>query len=163
MYPGLILVGVSVQRRTVAGGDHILECGQRPTGLVTSHLERKRAASRSLDCRAFAGLQGSWTFGFEHAASFVEKYVQDKQRTLQGFSEWNPFIVRAAGRLQVSERLVVTRHPPGRREATFRPTVMEMTRNRKLLWLGHLGIPGIFDGDHVHELELAGIARTKYI
>lgn len=36
---------------------------------------------------------------------------------------------------------------------TFRPTVTVVENERVFEWLGHLGIPGIFDGRHRFEIE----------
>jgi hypothetical protein len=36
---------------------------------------------------------------------------------------------------------------------TFRPTVREVVPGRRLSWLGHLLVPGIFDGEHGFTLE----------
>jgi hypothetical protein len=34
---------------------------------------------------------------------------------------------------------------------------------RELRWLGRVLLPGIFDGEHVHELEPRGPDRTRYV
>ena len=36
---------------------------------------------------------------------------------------------------------------------TFRPTVREAVPQRRLRWLGHLLVPGIFDGEHSFTIE----------
>src|SRR5919108_4059469 len=81
----------------------------------------------------------------------------------QDFEKWNPFIVRAEGQLRRGERLAVTIRPPGRRATTFRPTVVTHEPNRELRWLGRLVVPGIFDGEHSHEVESLPGGRTTYI
>jgi hypothetical protein len=35
--------------------------------------------------------------------------------------------------------------------------------NRELRWLGRLGVPGIFDGEHAHEVEALPGGRTRYV
>jgi hypothetical protein len=79
------------------------------------------------------------------------------------FEEWNPFIVHAQGQLRVGERLAVTIRPPERKASTFRPTVVAYEPNRELRWLGRLGVPGIFDGEHNHQVEALGGGRTRYV
>jgi hypothetical protein len=47
------------------------------------------------------------------------------------------------------------RRANGKRFA-LKPTVVTWEEGRQLAWLGHLGIPGVFDGEHhleVHETE----------
>ena len=36
---------------------------------------------------------------------------------------------------------------------TFRPTVKEASAGRELRWLGHLLVPGLFDGEHSFVIE----------
>lgn len=81
----------------------------------------------------------------------------------QDFEEWNPFIVHAEGEPRLGERLAVTIRPPGRKGMTFRPMVVAYEPNRELRWLGRLGIPGIFDGEHAHQVEALSGGRTRYV
>jgi hypothetical protein len=81
----------------------------------------------------------------------------------EDFDDWNPFIVHAEGRPRLGERLTVTIRPPGRKASTFHPTVVAYEPNRELRWLGRLGVPGIFDGEHSHHVEPLGGGRTRYV
>ena len=72
---------------------------------------------------------------------------------LDGYSDWNPFIVRASGTVSVGERLTNKLQPPGGKAMTFKPTVTIVEQNQSFEWLGRLGVPGIFDGRHRFELE----------
>ena len=45
----------------------------------------------------------------------------------------------------------------------FTPTVLKVEPNRALRWLGHLLFPGLFDGEHIFELETAGEKATQFI
>jgi len=69
------------------------------------------------------------------------------------YPAWNHFIQSASGRVQERERLKVFLQPPGGRGITFRPRVLAAEPGRQLRWLGHLGIPGLFDGEHIFEIE----------
>lgn len=53
---------------------------------------------------------------------------------------------------RAGERLTLTMKP-GKRPTTFRSTVLEASENQTLEWMGRLGIPGIFDGQHRFELN----------
>ena len=79
------------------------------------------------------------------------------------YPEWNPFIRRVSGRAEVDERLVVRMQPSGNRGMTFRPTVMKVEPNRELRWLGHLLVPGIFDGEHIFEIEELERDRVRFV
>ena len=63
-----------------------------------------------------------------------------------------PLYIRAQGVPRTGERLTLTMKS-GKRPMTFRPTVLEASENQTLEWLGRLGIPGIFDGQHRFELN----------
>jgi hypothetical protein len=79
------------------------------------------------------------------------------------YPEWNPFIRRVSGRPEVDERLVVRMRPSGTRGMTFRPTVMKVEPSRELRWLGHLLVPGIFDGEHIFEIEELEQDRVRFV
>lgn len=46
---------------------------------------------------------------------------------------------------------------------TFRPTVLKAEPNRELRWLGHLLIPGLFDGEHIFTIEPLGANRVRFV
>lgn len=79
------------------------------------------------------------------------------------FPEWNPFMRSAEGELTKGEHISVTMQPPGHRPSTFRPTLLSVDAGRGFRWLGHFGVPGIFDGEHIHEVEALGPQRTRYV
>lgn len=79
------------------------------------------------------------------------------------FPQWNPFIRRASGIVRPGERLEVYIQPPGARGMTFRPTVLIAEPNRELRWLGHLLIPGLFDGEHIFTIEPLGTQRVRFV
>src|SRR5438270_4382517 len=73
------------------------------------------------------------------------------------YSTWNQFIPRLAGTLAPGERLEVRIEPPGGAAMTFRPTVLAVEAARELRWLGHLLVPGLFDGEHQFEIRPARV------
>lgn len=80
-----------------------------------------------------------------------------------GHAEWNPFMRRIEGEPEVGSRLEVQLTPPGGRAMTFRPRVTAVDRERVLGWLGHLGVPGLFDGRHRFELLPLADGRTRLV
>ncbi|MEX1255166.1 MAG: SRPBCC domain-containing protein [Dehalococcoidia bacterium] len=79
------------------------------------------------------------------------------------FPEWNPFIREAEGQLEEGARLRVFLQPSGGRGMTFRPTVLTAEPQRELRWLGHLGLPGVFDGEHIFTIEPLDGDRVRFI
>lgn len=71
---------------------------------------------------------------------------------LEHYAEWNPFIVSAAGNAHAGQRLTLRMKAAGR-TFTVRPTVVERSEGRVLRWIGRLGVPGVFDGEHIHEVQ----------
>ena len=85
-----------------------------------------------------------------HAAPEI---VWDVITDLDRYAEWNPFIVEAAGKLAVGERLTNRLQPPGGKTTTFRPTVTEVETGETFEWLGRFGRAGIFDGRYRFEVQ----------
>ncbi len=79
------------------------------------------------------------------------------------FPDWNPFIRRIRGNAQVGTRLDVFLGASGTRGMRFRPTVTKVVPNRELRWLGRLGLPRLFDGEHIFQIEPLGPNRTRFI
>lgn len=74
---------------------------------------------------------------------------------------WNPFITSISGNLTQGARLSVCIAPPGWSTMRFKPTVITVRPERELRWLGHLLVPGIFDGEHFFLLEPIGEDQTR--
>ena len=79
------------------------------------------------------------------------------------FPEWNPFIRRIRGKPVEGSRLQVFLGASGARGMRFRPKVLKVVPNRELRWLGRLGFPRLFDGEHIFELQSLGPGRTKFV
>lgn len=69
------------------------------------------------------------------------------------YPDWNPFILRLQGTPETGARLEVRIQPVGGQAMTFRPTVLQAEPGHALGWLGHLAVPGLFDGAHRFTLE----------
>ena len=80
---------------------------------------------------------------------------------LDRYPEWNPFVTSACGEVAVGARLVNRLASPGGRAATIRPHVTVVEHERVFEWLGHLGVPGLFDGRHRFEVQPNG-AGTRF-
>ena len=79
--------------------------------------------------------------------------VWDLLTDFPSYPDWNPFISHISGRLTPGERLRARLEPPGGRATTFKPKVLTAEPNRELRWLGHLLVPGVFDGEHSFTIE----------
>ena len=78
-------------------------------------------------------------------------------------ADWNPFIREISGELRRGAQLQVKLGPPGKRAMKFKPIVQSVEPEKAFRWLGRLFIPGLFDGEHIFELETAGKNTTRFI
>lgn len=78
------------------------------------------------------------------------------------YPQWHPHIHKAAGKIQVGDRVVFTMARPGRRPFTIRPRVIAAQPGSELRLLGRL--PIVFSGEHSFTLSLTdGDTCTKVI
>jgi hypothetical protein len=66
----------------------------------------------------------------------------------RAYSEWNPFITSLEGDLREGARLRATFQLPDRKPRTFRPTVTVFDPGQRLVWLGRVAVPKLFDAEH---------------
>jgi len=87
--------------------------------------------------------------------------VWDVLAAVDAWPQWNPF-ARMSGRLAVGERVSVTLTLPGRKPMTLRPTIVKLEAGRELRWLGHLGVAGLFDGEHGFRVVPEDAGRCRF-
>ncbi|CAB1063526.1 hypothetical protein D1BOALGB6SA_8309 [Olavius sp. associated proteobacterium Delta 1] len=96
----------------------------------------------------------------------IDAAVNEVWSILTDFSrhgEWNPFIRKVSGELCQGAQLQVVLGPPGKRAMRFKPIVQLVEPEKAFRWLGHLFVSGLFDGEHIFELETAGKNATRFI
>ncbi|ELZ03772.1 polyketide cyclase/dehydrase [Natrialba aegyptia DSM 13077] len=90
--------------------------------------------------------------------------VWDVLLEFDSYPEWNPFVRSIEGDPAVEAELEVRIEPPESRGMTFTPVVVAVEENRRLAWLGRLGVPFIFDGYHEFHLDpIDGGDRTRLL
>lgn len=75
---------------------------------------------------------------------------------------WNPFIVRASGRLRIGQKIEATIRTPGWKPMTFRPTICAVMRDNELRWRERLWLPGLFDREHVFTIRRLNGDRVRF-
>ena len=96
----------------------------------------------------------------------IEAPLDTVWRALIDFAEypaWNPFIKEITGEPSEGSRLSVTMQPPGGKTMTFKPVVTRVVENSEFRWQGRLLLPGIFDGEHIFELEETTERKTNFV
>lgn len=91
--------------------------------------------------------------------SIVWKILSD----FQSYPKWNPFILSFDGVPEAGRQFKVTIQPSGKKPMTFKPVCLALIPEKEFRWLGHLGIKGIFDGEHIFELKKLDQNRTLLI
>jgi len=89
--------------------------------------------------------------------------VWDVLTDLDRYEEWNPGFAEISGRAEVGERLDVTFAKGDGRGMTMHPTVIVAEPGREFRWLGRLGVPFVFDGEHRFEIHEAGPGRVRFV
>ncbi len=82
---------------------------------------------------------------------------------LSQFAAWNPFMPEAEGEIREGARLRVRIAPPGGKAMTFKPTVTRVEPGREFRWLGHLLLPGLFDGEHIYEISPLAEGGVRFV
>lgn len=79
------------------------------------------------------------------------------------YPQWNPFIRRISGKPTRGERLQARFELPGGPGMTLKPRVLKAEPNRELRWLGHLLVPGLFDGEHSFTIQPLEENRVRFV
>ncbi|MCC5968993.1 MAG: SRPBCC domain-containing protein [Pararhodobacter sp.] len=69
---------------------------------------------------------------------------------------WNPVMHAVEGHFEAGARVRLTMPTPSGGRMTFRPRVLVADPGRELRWLGRLGLPRLFDGEHYFHLVPEG-------
>jgi hypothetical protein len=89
--------------------------------------------------------------------------VWDVLTDIDTIGEWNPFIKEVDGEFQEGRKMRIILTQPNRKPMTIKPKVLEVVPGRELRWLGTLGVPGLFTGEHIFELHPAGPSSTRFV
>lgn len=76
---------------------------------------------------------------------------------------WNPFLKWLNGKVEENKKIEVRITPPDAKGMTFKPNVLKFEKNKTFRWLGHLLMPGLFDGEHIFELNDNGNGTTTFV
>jgi hypothetical protein len=82
---------------------------------------------------------------------------------LDGYESWNPFFIRAKGKLTPGETVELVLKPVGKSAQGFSPKVLEVEAERHICWRGRLFIPLLFDGTHHLRIEVIDPQRVRFV
>jgi len=75
---------------------------------------------------------------------------------LDQYSEWNPFIREASGKIKEGEKLGIVVSLPSESQYEFNPIVKNVDFLHEVTWKGNFWVPGVFDGEHIFEFDVRG-------
>lgn len=79
------------------------------------------------------------------------------------YSSWNPFLTSMHGTLVAGGTLTNIMRPGGGKPMTFTPTLLAVTPEKELRWLGRFLLPRLFDGEHYLMLDaVEGGTRLRH-
>jgi hypothetical protein len=116
-------------------------------------------------CSAGADERGDgvfrWTISTAVEVDAPASRVWDVLVDLPAYPQWNPFIVKAEGKVAVGETLSLRMALPGWEPITIQPRLLVVEPERELRWKGRLLVPGLFDGEHAFVLTPLENGRTR--
>ncbi len=81
----------------------------------------------------------------------------------EGYPDWNPFITLIKGESKKGSKIKVRLEQPDAMGMTINPRVLALKDKKEFRWLGHLLIPGLFDGEHIFELKENNDGTTTFV
>lgn len=79
------------------------------------------------------------------------------------YHDWNPFIKSLKGELKAGNQIEVFITPPNAKGMTFKPLVLSVEKNKTFRWKGKLFVKGLFDGEHIFEIEDNGNGSCLFV
>ena len=101
-----------------------------------------------------------------HTELVIDASVDKVWQVLTEFSAypvWNPFIKEFRADPALGSRFKVVLQLPDSKPMTFKPKCLALDQKKEFRWLGHLIIPGLFDGEHFFKLKELEGGKTKFV
>ena len=81
---------------------------------------------------------------------------------LESYSEWNPLLYRAEGKVALGEQVSISAKSASS-DMDFTCSVIKVEPNRQFSWKFHVGLPFLFRGEHIFALEPIDEHHTRFI
>lgn len=81
----------------------------------------------------------------------------------EAYPNWNPFIRWIKGEAREGAKISVRLEQPGSDGMQFNPRIVKISKDKEFRWLGHLFVPGLFDGEHCFELSENADGTTLFV
>lgn len=81
----------------------------------------------------------------------------------ESYPDWNPFVRSIEGATTPGSKLKVRLQQGDGKAMQFRPRVMVLEPEVEFRWLGHLLVPGLFDGEHYFRIEKSDGDGVRFV
>jgi hypothetical protein len=81
---------------------------------------------------------------------------------LDKYPEWNPFLHHASGRAEPGGKVDVT-FKYGSKDMTLHCGVIKYEPNHEISWRYHVGLPFLYQGEHIFTIETSGNDKVHFI
>ncbi len=81
---------------------------------------------------------------------------------LNGYHAWNPFLTSASGTVAPGNTIKIAAKI-GNRTITFHPRIVTVEPGKKMVWVGRLLSPELFEGEHAFEVIEIDQSHTRVI
>jgi hypothetical protein len=82
--------------------------------------------------------------------------------TLDKYQEWNPFLHHATGNTELGAKVNIT-FKYGTRDMTLHCTITKNELNHELRWRYHVGLPFLYQGEHLFVMESSGENQIHFV
>jgi hypothetical protein len=82
---------------------------------------------------------------------------------VKDYGTWNPFIRKFEGELKQDITVAVKLQLANSKTMIFKPKLIRIQANSKIVWLGKLFVKGLFDGNHHFETNDSGNRPSTFI
>jgi len=89
--------------------------------------------------------------------------VWDIFTDFDSFSNWNPFMKYIKGEMIIGKKIQVMISPPNSNPMKFSPKLLKYENQKEIRWIGRVGIPLVFDGEHILQFIDNNDGTTKFI
>jgi hypothetical protein len=87
--------------------------------------------------------------------------VWDVLTDLEKYTEWNPLLYRAEGKVAIGETVALSAKTASN-DMDFQCSVIKVEPNREFAWKFHVMLPFLFRGEHTFKIEPINANRIRF-
>ena len=92
-----------------------------------------------------------------------ESIIWEVLSDFHSYSEWNPFLRSASGKVEEGSRVELFIKPPRARGTYINPRIVLVEEGRGFSWRNNMLIPGLFDTEHYFIIDPIDDNRCRFV